>query len=328
MPRYHPTNALDYPRFEGIATFMRLPQVEAFDDVDVAIVGIPFDTGATYRVGARFGPQAVRQGSRLLRPYNPALEVNIFDHLSVVDAGDLAVVPGFIEDSYSKIEAGLQRLHQAGVKPVGIGGDHSIVLAELRAAHAVHGPLGLAHFDAHGDTWDAYWGQKYTHGTPFRRAIEEGLIDPARSIQVGMRGSLYAPDDLQEAERLGLAMIAHPQMVALGTGDVAERVRARVGNGPTFLSFDIDFIDPSCAPGTGTPEIGGLLSREALALVRQLTGIEFVAFDLVEVLPQYDVAELTAMTAATVIYEFLSLLALRHAQGMQTEATQRQVSVT
>jgi agmatinase len=315
MPRYEPVNALDYPRFEGITTFMRLPHVVDMAGVDVVIVGIPFDTGGTYRVGARFGPAAVRQGSRLLRPYNPALDVNIFDHLSVVDAGDLPIVPGFIEESYAKIVDGLRSVYEAGVVPIGIGGDHSIVLAELRAAAAVHGRLGLALFDSHSDTWDAYWGQKYTHGTPFRRAIEEDLIDPSRSIQVGMRGPLYDPSDLTEAGRLGLEMIAGSEMQALGMDEVAARVRRRVGDGPAFLSFDIDFIDPSCAPATGTPEVGGPLTREALQLVRGLTGIQFVGFDLVEVLPPYDVAELTAMTGANVIYEFLSLLALQRNQG-------------
>jgi agmatinase len=317
MDRYQPLSALEFPRFAGISTFMRLPHVTDLTmashvqaGVDAAIVGIPFDTGVTYRVGARFGPSAVRQGSRLLRPYNPVQDVTIFDHLSVVDAGDVPVVPGFIEESYAKIVEGLRPIHEAGVVPIGVGGDHSIVLAELRAAAAVHGPLGLAHFDSHGDTWDAYWSQKYTHGTPFRRAVEEGLLDPARAIQVGMRGPLYGPDDLAEGMSLGLEMIAGPELQAIGVDAAAERVRRRVGDGPTFLSFDIDFIDPSCAPGTGTPEVGGPLTREALQLVRGLTGIRFVAFDLVEVLPAYDVAELTAMTGANVIYEFLSLLAL------------------
>jgi agmatinase len=311
MTRYEPVDALAFPRFEGISTFMRLPNVQDLTDVDVAIVGIPFDTGVTYRVGARFGPQAVRAGSRLLRPYNPGLDIRIFDYLSVIDYGDLPIAPGFIEDSYERIVDGLHPLYDAGVVPISIGGDHSIVLAELRAAAARHGPLGLAHFDSHSDTWDSYWGQKYTHGTPFRRALEEGLLDPARSVQVGMRGSLYGPEDLNEATGLGLEVIPTPQMFALGMDEVAARVRRRVGEGPTFLSFDIDFLDPASAPGTGTPEIGGPLAREALQLIRQLTGVDFVAFDVVEVLPQFDVAEVTAMTAANVIFEFLSLLAIR-----------------
>lgn len=310
---YHPIDALQYPRFEGISTYMRLPQVQNLTDVDVAIVGLPFDTGVSYRVGARFGPQAVRAGSRLLRPYNPVQRVNVFDYLSVVDYGDVPIVPGFIEESYAKIERGLRPIHEAGVVPISIGGDHSIVLAELRAAYAIYGPLALAHFDSHSDTWDAYWGQKYTHGTPFRRAIEEGLIDPARSIQVGMRGSLYGSEDLDEATELGLELITTLEMFHLGLNEVGRRVRRRVGNGSVFCSFDIDFVDPASCPGTGTPEIGGPLAREALALVRELHGIHFVGFDLVEVLPQFDVGELTAMTAANVIYEFLCLMALERA---------------
>jgi agmatinase len=313
-PRYGPLSGLDFPRFEGISTFMRLPAVRDLDGVDVAIVGIPFDTGATYRAGARFGPQAVRAGSRLLRPYNPAQKINVFDHLSVIDYGDAPVVPGFIQPSYVRIESALRPLHEAGVVPIGVGGDHSIALAELRAAHATHGPLGLAHFDAHGDTWDQYWGERYTHGTPFRRAVEEGLLDPARCIQVGMRGPLYSPDDLEESRSLGLELIPGDEMMTLGMPAVADLVRQRVGDGPTFLSFDVDFIDPSCTPGTGTPEVGGPLTREALALVRRLDGVQIIGCDVVEVLPAYDVAELTAMTAANVIFEILSLLARQRAR--------------
>jgi agmatinase len=299
-----------YPRFEGISTFMRLPHTQDLTAVDAAVVGVPFDTGVTYRSGARVGPQAVRAGSRLLRPYNHAQKVDIFEHLSVVDYGDVPVVPGFIQESYAEIERGLAPIHAAGVVPIAVGGDHSIALPELRAAAAAHGVLGLAHFDSHSDTWDAYWGQKYTHGTPFRRAIEEGLIEPGRAIQVGMRGSGYGPGDVQDSRDLGLELIDGAEMFALGVDAVTERVRERVGSRPAFLSFDIDFIDPAYAPGTGTPEVGGPTAREALAMVRGLIGINFVAFDLVEVLPQFDVSELTAMTGANVIFEFLSLLAL------------------
>jgi len=324
MPKYGPIDGLVYPRFEGISTFMRLPHVQDLQDVDVAVVGVPFDTGVSYRTGQRFGPQAVRAASRLLRPYNPAQGVNIFDHLSVIDYGDVPVAPGFIEDSYERIVEGLRPIHQAGVVPIGVGGDHSIVLAELRAAAEHHGPLGLAHFDSHSDTWEAYWGHKYTHGTPFKRAVEEGLLDPARCIQVGMRGSLYEPEDIQVARDLGFELIDNEEMFSLGMDVVAERVRRRTGSGPIFLSFDIDFLDPASAPGTGTPEIGGPTSRQVLTLVRKLTDINFVALDLVEVLPSFDHAEITAMTGATLIYEFLSLLALYKA-GQRTR--QEAVSV-
>lgn len=315
MVSHKPLNALEFPRFEGISTFMRLPHMRVLDGVAVAVVGIPFDTGGSYRVGARFGPQAIRAGSRLIRPYNPGLDVNVFDHLSVIDYGDLAVSPGFIRESYDQVVEGLRPLHEAGVIPIGLGGDHSIVLAELRAAAAKHGPLGLAHFDSHSDTWDSYWGQKFTHGTPFRRALEEGLIDPTRAIQVGMRGSLYNPDDIRQAEGLGFQVISHQKLFDLGMLEAARCVRERVGIGPTFLSFDIDFLDPAFAPGTGTPEIGGPTTREVLQLLRALKGLNLVALDVVEVLPQYDHGEITAIAAATVIYEFLSLIALQHANS-------------
>jgi agmatinase len=310
-PRHRPFDALAYPRFEGISTFMRLPHTQELDEVDVAIVGVPFDTGASYRTGQRFGPQAVRAGSRLLRPYEPVLQVGVFDHLSVVDYGDLPVAPGAIDVTYEQVAAGLSPLHEAGVVPIVVGGDHSIVLAELRAAAAKHGPLGLLHFDSHSDTWTQYWGQKYTHGTPFRRAVEEGLLDPARCIQIGMRGPVYDADDMEVPRRLGFTVIPSEELFALGVDAVASRALGIVGDGPTFLSFDVDFVDPSCCPGTGTPEIGGPSAREALALLRRLTGCNIVAFDIVEVLPDLDVAEITAMTAANVAFTFMALLALR-----------------
>jgi agmatinase len=314
MPRHHPFDALAYPRFEGISTFMRLPHTQDLTEVDVAIVGVPFDTGASYRTGQRFGPQAVRAGSRLLRPYDAVLNVGIFDHLSVVDFGDLPVVPGNVEATYDRVVEGLMPIHAAGVTPIVIGGDHSIVLGELRAAAAVHGPLGLAHFDSHSDTWDAYWGQKYTHGTPFRRAVEEGLLDPARCIQVGMRGPVYDAEDMRVPVELGFTVITSEEMTALGVDAVASKVHQIVAGGPAFLSFDVDFIDPASCPGTGTPEIGGPTTREVLSLLRRLQGLNVVAFDVVEVLPDLDVAEITAMTAANVAYTFMALLALRRAE--------------
>ncbi len=203
MPRYEPLDALQFPRFGGIRTFARLPHVTDLTDVDVAIVGAPFDTAVTYRVGARFGPAAVRDMSVMTRTYNPSLDVNVYDHLSVVDYGDVSVVPGFIEDSYARITEGLSTILNAGVIPITIGGDHSIALAELRAVAAKHGPVGFIQFDSHADTWDEYFGRKYNHGTPFRRAVEEGLIDTSRAIQVGMRGSLYGPEDLEQSRELG-----------------------------------------------------------------------------------------------------------------------------
>ena len=299
------------PRFSGVRTFMRLPDLKTTEDIDFAVVGIPFDTGATYRVGARFGPQAIRAGSTMLRPFNPILGVDVFEHLSGVDYGDVPVVPGQIESSYETIEEGLKPLVDAGVIPIGLGGDHSITLAELRALSRRHGPLGMVQIDAHPDTWEGHFGQRYNHGTVFRRATEEGILDPTRVIQVGMRGSLYGWEDYEQSRRLGMELTPMHEVREIGISAVIERMRSRVAVGPTFLTFDIDSLDPAYAPGTGTPEVAGFTSFEGLSLVRGLTGIDFVGADLVEVLPAYDHAEVTAMTAANVIFEFLSLLALR-----------------
>ncbi|MBI3734111.1 MAG: agmatinase [Chloroflexi bacterium] len=312
MPRYVPANSLESPRFTGVRTFMRLPFAQTTADVDFAVVGLPFDTGATWRVGTRFGPEAIRSMSAMLRPYHFAHDVNLFDHLSGVDYGDAAVVPGFIEHSYEKIEAFLQPLHEAGVTPVALGGDHSIVLAELRAAARKHGPLGLAQFDAHGDVWDQYFGHKYTHGTPIRRAMEEGLLDGSRVIQVGMRGPLYEPHDIQQARDFGFEVILADDARALGTAQVVEHIRRKVGGGAAFLSFDIDFFDPAYAPGTGTPEVGGFSGADGQQLLRGLTGINFVAFDVVEVLPAYDgPGQITALLGANMAWEMIALLAWR-----------------
>jgi agmatinase len=310
-PPYGPVDALQSPRFVGIRTFARLPAIQTLDDVHFAIVGIPFDTGATFRVGARFGPEAIRSASALLRPYNPSLDAQVFPTLSGVDYGDAPVVPGYIEDSYERIANFLRPILEAGVTPIGLGGDHSITLGELRAVASVHGPVALVQFDSHTDTWDSYYGHKHTHGTPMRRAVEEGLLDPSRSIQIGMRGSLYAPADLEDARALGFAIVTMDELRQRGADSVVSQIRAHVGDGPAFVSFDIDFVDPAFARGTGTPEVGGPSSAEALALVRGLAGICFVAVDVVEVLPAYDPASVTALLAANIAYEFLSLLALR-----------------
>ena len=312
--RFEPTDAMKLPRFAGVRTFMRLPHVSDLETLkkeraDFAVVGLPFDTGASYRVGGRFGPEAIRSASALLRPYNPELDVRIFDWVHGVDYGDSPVAPGFIEDSYARMQAHLEPLHYAGIVPIGLGGDHSVVLAELRAAAAVHGKLALVHFDSHTDTWDAYWGHKYTHGTPFLRAVEEGLLDPRASTMTGMRGSLYDASDLDNARALGFSVIPMTQLRKRGIENVLQEIRARAGSAKCFLSFDIDFIDPAYAPGTGTPEVGGPTSAEGLELVRGLTDLNFVGFDVVEVYPQYDPAGITAELAANVVFEMLSLLA-------------------
>jgi len=311
MPRYQPPDAFASPRFGGVRTFMRLPHVQTTEDVDFAVLGIPFDTGGTYRVGARFGPEAIRRGSTMLRPFNPIHGVNIFEHLSGIDYGDLPVVPGYIEESYAWIEKALQPIVDAGVIPVAMGGDHSITLAELRALSRRYGPLGMVQIDAHPDTWDGHFGKKYNHGTVFRRAVEEGLLDTDRVIQVGIRGPIYDYEDYEQSRRLGLELVTMEEVRQIGLAAVIERMRSRLGTGPTFMSFDIDSLDPVYAPGTGTPEVGGFTSYEALQLVRGLTGVEFVGADLVEVVPAFDSGEVTTMAAANVIFEFLSLLALR-----------------
>lgn len=316
MPRYQPADSLASPRFTGVRTFARLPCVQTTVDVDVAVIGLPFDTGATFRVGSRFAPEAVRSASVMLRPWNPELDVHVFQTLSIIDGGDAPVVPGFIEDSHKAITATLAPLVKAGIVTLGIGGDHSVALPELRALAAVHGPLALVQFDSHGDLWDSYYGgHKLTHGTPFRRAVEEKLIDPAHSVQLGMRGPLYGPEDLQMARELGFTVLTTTQLLSRGPAAIGNLVREVVGNQKAFLSFDIDFFDPSCAPGTGTPEVGGPTAFEGLAYLRACTGIHWVGGDVVEVLPAADHSQITAHLAAQVGYEFLSLVALARRKG-------------
>lgn len=312
MTRYEPANSFETPRFSGVRTFMRLPNVQDLANADAAIVGAPFDTGASFRAGARFGPEGIRSASHLLRPYNPSQGVQIFEHLSVIDYGDVPVVPGFTEESYESITAGLMPIHEAGVVPIVLGGDHAIALPELRAAAATHGPLALVQFDSHADTWDAYFGQKYNHGTVFRRAVEEGLLDPARCIQVGMRGSLYEPGDLEASRDLGFDLVTTDGVRELGIPETISRINERVGDAKTYVSFDVDFVDPAFAPGTGTPEVGGFTSREAQEFVRGLRGTNVVGCDVVEVYPQYDgPGQVTSLLAANVAYELLSLVAGR-----------------
>ncbi len=315
MTRYEPADSFETPRFSGVRTFMRLPNIRDLTNADAAIVGAPFDTGATFRAGARFGPEGIRSASHLLRSYNPSLDVVIFDHLSVIDYGDVPVVPGYIEESYRRIEEGLEPIHREGVVPIVLGGDHSIALPELRAAAAVHGPLALVQFDSHPDTWDTYFGEKHTHGTPFRRAVEEGLLLPEHSIQVGMRGSIYDAGDWDDARELGFDLVPTDAVRKFGIPEVIDRIRERVGDAKTYVSFDVDFVDPAFAPGTGTPEIGGFMSREAQEFVRGLVGLDLVGCDVVEVYPAYDPAQITALLAANVVHEFLSLIALKRKNG-------------
>jgi agmatinase len=311
VTHHRPLDARLIPRFAGIRTFMRAPHSTDLAGVDAAVYGIPFDTATSFRTGARFGPEGIRSASALLRPYNPALDVNVVETLSIVDYGDVPVSPGDTERTYGQVEEALAPLLDAGVFPLALGGDHSITLAELRALARRHGPLALVQLDAHGDTWDEYFGQKFFHGTTFLRAHEEGLIEPSASVQAGLRGSLYGPDDLGSARELGFTVLSCDELRELGPVGYGDLVRERTGTRPVFLSFDIDVLDPAFAPGTGTPEVGGLSTAEALAFLRALRGIELAGADVVEVSPPYDgVGQQTALAAANVAYELLSLKAL------------------
>jgi len=312
MTHFEPPDATVAPRYTGVRTFARLPHVALpRDDVDAAVIGVPFDTATSFRSGARFGPEAIRAASMLLRPYHPVLDVDVFGTLSLVDGGDLNVTPGNALKTTEQIDEQLRPLISAGIVPLVLGGDHSIVLGELRAQHAVHGPVALVLLDAHADTWEQYYGERYFHGTPFRRAVEEGLIDPGRSLLAGMRGPLYGPEDIDVPRELGFEVVPGPDLTVMTPDQYGDRVRARVGDGPAYLSFDIDVLDPASAPGTGTPEVAGLNPREALAFLRALAGMSFTGFDVVEVAPAYDSpGQITALNAAAVAYDLLALLAV------------------
>jgi agmatinase/guanidinopropionase len=301
----------DLQPFAGIASFMRRPVTRDVRPGDVAIVGVPFDSGTSYRSGARFGPRAIREASLLLWGYNNALEVQPLKHLNVVDTGDVDVIPPSIEDTYRNIQTETAALIDRGATLIALGGDHSISLPLLRAHQARYGPLSLIHIDAHPDTWPSeYGGRPYSHGTPFRRAIEERLIRPGGYLQVGLRGPTTAAGDLDEARQLGARIVTFDEAAGLGMPRVIEIVRETV-QAPTYLSLDIDAADPAFAPGTGTPEVGGFTSHQLLTLLRGLAGLEIVGFDLVEVSPPFDPAGITAILAANLAFEMLSLLALR-----------------
>lgn len=310
---YRPVDARTWPRFSGIRTFARLPyEAVPAAAVDAAVVGFPFDTATSFRAGARFGPEAVRSASALLRPYHLGHGVDVFGALACVDAGDVPVAPGDTLETFRRAEAGLERVVGRGAVPLVIGGDHSITLVELRVLSRRHGPLALVHLDAHGDTWDEYFGQKYFHGTTFRRAVEEELIDPARSVQAGLRGPLYSRDDVDEARAMGLTVLTAEELRELGPTGYGRLVHETVAGHSAFLSFDVDFCDPAYAPGTGTPEIGGFTSAEAQSFLRSLSGLDLAGADVVEVAPSYDgTGAVTALLAANVAWEILALLAVR-----------------
>lgn len=304
-----PSSGFEAQPYSGIATFGRRPHTRDLNGVDVAVVGIPYDGATSYRSGTRFGPRAIREQSLLLWGYNNALGVAPFQKLRVVDYGDFEVVPPDVVATHQSIEQEAARILDQDVRLISLGGDHSITLPLLRAHHRKQGPLAVVHFDAHPDTWDREFGdQKYSHGTPFRRAIEEGLIDTTAYVQIGIRGPTAGPQDYADALRLGAHMITLDDAVGRGIKAIVDEVRERVGSKPVYVTFDIDAADPAFAPGTGTPEVGGFSSHQLLQLVRGLRGMNHVGFDLVEVSPPFDHAGITAILAANLVFEFLSLM--------------------
>jgi agmatinase len=306
-----PVDGTKVPRYAGVPTFARLPRIDEVSQYDIAILGAPFDGGVSYRPGARFGPSAIRQASRHLRPaYHPDLDVAPFRVLQAVDAGDVPCNPFDIDAALAQIDDTARDLVSDRHKLITLGGDHTIALGALRSIARVHGPVALIHFDAHLDTWDSYFGADRTHGTVFRRAFEEGLLLPASSIHIGIRGPLYDASDLSADKSFGFSTIRASDFDRLGVEEVVGRARERVGDAPVYLSVDIDVLDPAFAPGTGTPEMGGFSSRELLAVLRGLPGKQLVAADVVEVSPAYDHAEITSLAAATVAFEVMSLMAV------------------
>jgi len=305
-----PISGTVIPRFAGPSTFARLPELRDVSHCDVAIVGIPFDAGTSYRPGARFGPQAIRQASRHLRTqYHPAYDTEPFAEQQVADAGDISCNPYNIEKAVVEIQKGATDLLGKVARIISLGGDHTIALPLLRAVNHYHGPVALVHFDAHLDTWDTYYGAPYTHGTPFRRAAEEKLFLESASMHVGIRGPLYSRDDLKNDKELGFKVIHCDEFQSEGIDHVVKRIRDRVGNNPMYLSIDIDVLDPAHAPGTGTPEIAGMSSRELVGVLRGLAGLNIISADVVEVSPAYDHAELTSLSAATTVFEITNLFA-------------------
>jgi agmatinase len=309
MADYRPADASRSPGFAQVATFMRLPHTREPAVLDVAILGIPFDGAVVYRPGPRFAPRNIREHSSLIRRYHPVLKVSPFDVLRVADVGDVDVNPLNIEDTHARVEQAVTASLNAGAIPVCVGGDHSLSLPVLRAVARRHGPVGMVHVDSHQDMWDAYFGNRYFHGAPFRRAVEEGLLEGHRIVQIGIRGSVRSPEDFDFGERHGVTVIRAEDLAREGIGWVRERM-GTVRGGPLYLSFDVDGVDPAFAPGTGTPEVGGLTSREALEIVRALVGLPLVGADVVEVSPPYDHGNITALLAANLLFEIVSVLAV------------------
>lgn len=306
--RPQPLGGNEMPRFGGIATFMRLPATAPPAELDVAIVGVPFDIGTSNRPGARFGPRGIRNESVLIRPYNMATRAAPFDRLRIDDTGDVATNPYNLTDAIARIERHYDALLAHGVIPVSMGGDHTIVLPILRAIARRHGPVGLVHVDAHTDINDTMFGEAVAHGTPFRRAVEEGLLDGPRVVQIGVRGTGYAADDFDWSRRQGFRVVQVEECWHRSLTPLMAEVRRQLGAGPVYLSFDIDGLDPAYAPGTGTPEIAGLTTVQGVEIIRGCQGLDLVGADLVEVAPIYDPSGATALTAANLLYEMLCVL--------------------
>ncbi|HKV26426.1 MAG TPA: agmatinase [Candidatus Acidoferrum sp.] len=307
LPHPQPVDALEFARFSGVPTFMRLPHITQPEELEVALVGIPFDSGTTYRPGSRFGPRNIRAQSAIIRPWNPVLRVDPFERNRIADYGDLSVNPLSIEDTFRRIEEGISRLLKAEVRCVCVGGDHSISLPILRAVAKKHGPVSLIQFDAHNDLWDEYFGSKYSHGTPFRRAFEEGLLKDGEVLQVGLRGQVYGEDDFDFARKHKVRMVTAEEFHSKGLRAV-RRYLPDFRRKPVYVTLDIDCVDPAFAPGTGTPQIGGFSSFQILELVRSLRGLNIIGCDLVEVSPPYDTGEITSLLAANLLYELLCVL--------------------
>lgn len=305
-PHPQPVDALVYPRFTGIATFMRLPQVSDARDLDIALIGIPYDGGTTYRPGPRFGPRHVREQSAIIRPWNPVLKLNPFEKWRIADFGDLSINPLSIEDTFTRITRQLDDVLATGARTACVGGDHSILLPILRSIHKRFGPVGLVQFDAHNDTWGGYFGSPHSHGTPVRRAVEEGLILGNKVLQVGLRGQVYSKQDFDFGNKHGFRVVTAEKFHERGLPLVKRYLKA-LGKTPIYVTLDIDVVDPAFAPGTGTPQVGGFSSIQILQLVRSLRRLNLVGCDLVEVSPPYDTGEITSLLAANLLYELLSL---------------------
>jgi agmatinase len=302
-----PVDALIYPRFSGIATFMRLPHMPRASELDIALIGVPYDGGTTYRPGPRFGPRHVREQSAIIRPWNPILNLNPFEKYRIADYGDLSINPLSLDDTYQRITAQLDDVLKAGTRAVCVGGDHSILLPILRSVHKRFGPVGLIQFDAHNDTWGGYFGSPHSHGTPVRRAIEEGLLVGKDVFQIGLRGQVYSKEDFDFGREHGFHVVTSEEIHRDGVARI-QRLWKKLSRRPVYVTLDIDVVDPAFAPGTGTPQVGGLSSVQILELVRGLLGLNLVGCDLVEVSPPFDSGEITSLLAANLLYELLCVM--------------------